>query len=66
MSETGGVRERLQAALASSNVVRWWKDCDPEARPVFEEARVALARLAGEPLAAAGEVLHPEPARRSG
>jgi tetratricopeptide (TPR) repeat protein len=45
-----GLGEPDEARAHYANVVRWWKDCDPEARPVYEEARAALARLTGEPI----------------
>jgi eukaryotic-like serine/threonine-protein kinase len=31
-----------------ARTVRWWKDCDPELRPLREQARDALIRLTGE------------------
>ena len=35
-----------------ANLVRWWKDCDPDLVPVRDEARRALVRLSAEPVAA--------------
>ena len=40
-----GLGQPEEAKVHYGNVVRWWKDCDPEARPVFETARAALGRL---------------------
>ena len=48
-----GLGEPDEARVHYGNVVRWWKDCDPEARHVYEEARAALTRLSGEPIAQA-------------
>jgi class 3 adenylate cyclase/tetratricopeptide (TPR) repeat protein len=36
-----------KAKLNYGRVVRWWEDCDPELRPMWEEARQALNRLQG-------------------
>jgi hypothetical protein len=47
-----GLGRLEQARIHYGNVARWWKDCDPEARPVLEEARAGLVRLTGEPVAA--------------
>jgi hypothetical protein len=46
-----GLGELEQAKVHYGNVVRWWKDCDPDARRVFDEARSGLVRLTGEPVA---------------
>ena len=44
-----GLGEREAAREHFSNVVRWWRQCDPELVPLREEAREALARLTAEP-----------------
>ncbi len=36
-----------QARLDYERFVRYWQDCDPELRPLLEQARQALARLEG-------------------
>jgi tetratricopeptide (TPR) repeat protein len=45
----GKVYERLgnseRARLHYGRFVLWWQDCDPEVRPMWEEARQAVARL---------------------
>jgi hypothetical protein len=46
-----GLGKLEEAKMHYANLVRWWKDCDPEARPVLEEARAGLVRLTGEPVA---------------
>ncbi len=47
--------EDLEAAKTSyGNVVRWWKQCDPELVPIREQAREALARLTAEPTGTRG------------
>lgn len=33
------------AKLRYEQFVRWWRDCDPELRPLWEEGRRAVARL---------------------
>ncbi len=39
-----------KAKLHYARFVRWWEDCDPELRPLWERGRQALARLAREPV----------------
>ncbi len=38
-----------EAKLHYARFVRWWEDCDPELRPLWERGRQALVRLTGEP-----------------
>jgi serine/threonine-protein kinase len=49
----GQVNERLgnfnQARLHYARFVDWWKDCDPEVRPLWEEGRKGLARVEKRP-----------------
>jgi tetratricopeptide (TPR) repeat protein/TolB-like protein len=40
--ERGNLEE---ARLHYARFVRWWQDCDPELRPMWEEGRQALARI---------------------
>jgi hypothetical protein len=49
-----GLGERDRAKEHFGNVVRWWRQCDPELVPLREEARVALAQLTAEPTGARG------------
>ena len=42
------------AKTSYGNVVRWWKQCDPELVPIREQAREALARLTAEPTGTRG------------
>jgi hypothetical protein len=44
-----GLGDREAAKARFGNVVRWWRQCDPELVPLREEAREALARLTAEP-----------------
>jgi len=37
-----------RAKLHYGNFVRWWRDCDPELRPMWEQGRQALLRLTEE------------------
>lgn len=41
--------EREKAAEHYSRFIKLWKDCDPELRPLVQEAEARLAGLAGEP-----------------
>jgi serine/threonine-protein kinase len=43
-----GLGERDDAREHYARVVRWWRQADPELRPLWEQAREALARLTGE------------------
>jgi hypothetical protein len=43
LNDTKGARTHY------ANLVRWWKDCDPDLVPVREEARGALVRLSTRP-----------------
>ena len=40
--------DRAAARLHYERFVRWWADCDPELRPLWEEGPVALARGHGQ------------------
>jgi serine/threonine-protein kinase len=48
----GRIAEELDQPMLArehyARTVRWWKDCDPELRPLREQAREALRRLTGE------------------
>jgi tetratricopeptide (TPR) repeat protein len=37
--------DNAQAGFHYERFVRWWQDCDPELRPMWEQGRVALARV---------------------
>ena len=49
-----GLGDLEGAKTSYGNVVRWWKQCDPELVPIREQAREALARLTAEPTGTRG------------
>ena len=44
-----GRGDRTAAREHYARFVRWWRDCDPELKPWWEEGRRGLARVSGEP-----------------
>ena len=40
---------RAEAREHYARFVRWWRDCDPELKPMWEDGRQRLAKLSGEP-----------------
>jgi len=42
---------RAEAREHYARFVRWWGDCDPELKPMWEDGRQRLAKVSGEPVA---------------
>jgi hypothetical protein len=40
---------RAEAQEHYARFVRWWRDCDPELKPMWEDGRQRLASVSGEP-----------------
>ena len=47
IAEAGG--DRAAAREHYARFVRWWRDCDPELKPMWEDGRQRLASVGGEP-----------------
>jgi tetratricopeptide (TPR) repeat protein len=43
--------DRAAARAHYERFVRWWRDCDLELKPMWEDGRQRLAKVGGEPLA---------------
>jgi serine/threonine-protein kinase len=41
--------DRATAREHYARFVRWWRDCDPELKPMWEDGRRRLAQVSGEP-----------------
>jgi len=41
--------QRAEAREHYARFVRWWRDCDPELKPMWEDGRKRLASVSGEP-----------------
>ncbi len=41
--------DRAAARAHYERFVRWWRDCDPELKPMWEDGRQRLATVSGEP-----------------
>jgi tetratricopeptide (TPR) repeat protein len=41
--------DRAEAREHYTRFVRWWRDCDPELKPMWEDGRQRLAKVSGEP-----------------
>jgi tetratricopeptide (TPR) repeat protein len=44
-----GLGHRAEAREHYTRFVRWWRDCDPELKPMWEDGRQRLAKVSGEP-----------------